>query len=176
MDAPSAWLQDYIRDVPDFPEPGIVFKDITPLLASPDALRYSVEALADHLIGADIDVVVGIDARGFIFGAPIACRIGCGFVPVRKKGKLPGDVTSVSYDLEYGSNCLELCTDAIPTGSRVAIIDDVLATGGTIAATIELCEKAGADVASASFLMELDFLGGRDRLGDTDLHVLVNYP
>lgn len=175
MDAPSMWLQDYIRDVPDFPEPGIVFKDITPLLRNPDALRYSVEALAADLVGADIDAVVGIDARGFIFGAPIACRVGCGFVPVRKKGKLPGDVASVSYDLEYGSNCLELSADAITTGARVAIIDDVLATGGTVAATIELCEKAGAEVACASFVMELGFLGGRERLPDTDVHVLVNY-
>lgn len=175
MDAPSSWLQQYIRDVPDFPEPGVMFKDITPLLRDADAFRFTIEALADQFVGNDLDAIVGIDARGFIFGAPVACRLGCGFVPVRKSGKLPGDTVSVSYDLEYGSNTLELASDAFSGGARIAVIDDVLATGGTMAATIELCEKAGAEVTGVAFVMELDFLAGREKFPSFDPHVLLNY-
>ena len=175
MDAPSAWLQDYITDVPDFPEPGVVFKDITPLLRDPDAFRYTTEALADFFVGHEVDSIVAVDARGFIFGATVACRLGCGFVPVRKSGKLPGDVLGVEYELEYGSNRLELSAGAFAPDSTVVIIDDVLATGGTVSATIDLCEQAGATVAGLGFLLELDFLGGRSRLGDHQAHSLLNY-
>lgn len=175
MDAPSSWLQQYIRDVPDFPEPGVMFKDITPLLRDADAFRFAIEALADFFVGTDLDAIVGIDARGFIFGAPVACRLGCGFVPVRKTGKLPGETAAVSYDLEYGSNTLELSADAFDSGARVAVIDDVLATGGTMAATIELCENSGAEVAGVGCLMELEFLNGRAQLPNVDPHVLLNY-
>ncbi len=156
-------LRGLIRDVPDFPEPGVVFKDITPLLASAPAFETSIEELiasAPH----DIDVVVGMEARGFIFAAPVALALGAGFVPVRKPGKLPGDVLSQGFDLEYGTAQLNVRRDAIGTGARVLVVDDVLATGGTVGATAKLLEQLGAELVHVSVLIELSFLSGRERL------------
>lgn len=151
-----------IRDVPDYPKPGILFKDITPLLADGAALRAVVDGLAD-LFGP-VDKVVGIEARGFILAAPVACRLGAGFVPVRKRGKLPSAIYAEEYDLEYGSAVIEVHQDAFAPGERVLIVDDVLATGGTAAATASLVLQGGAKVVGLAFLMELSFLNGRDRL------------
>ena len=156
-------LRSLIRDVPDFPQPGVVFKDITPLLASANGFQTSVEELVASA-PADIDVVVGMEARGFIFAAPVALALGAGFVPVRKPGKLPGDVVSQSFDLEYGATELNMHRDAIVSGARVLVVDDVLATGGTVGATAKLLEQLGAELVHVSVLLELGFLGGRDRL------------
>ncbi len=169
-------LETLVRDVPDFPEPGVVFKDITPLLADHDAFSAVIDALADAGRGGDgkvvVDKVVGMEARGFILAAPVALALGAGFVPVRKVGKLPGDTHAVSYALEYGEATLEVQRDAFTAGDRVLLVDDVLATGGTAAATRELVEECGGDVVSFAVLMELGFLDGRSRLGDLPLHVL----
>ena len=166
-----------VRDVPDFPEPGVLFKDITPLLADHDAFTAVVEALADAGRDADgvtrVDKVVGMEARGFILGAPVALLLGTGFVPVRKPGKLPREAHAVSYDLEYGSATLEMHRDAIAPGERVLLVDDVLATGGTVAATRELVEACGGEVVGVAMLMELGFLPGREALGDLPLTVLM---
>ena len=156
-------LRSLVRDVPDFPEPGVVFKDITPLLASAHAFQASIEELVASAPD-DIDVVVGMEARGFIFAAPVALALGAGFVPVRKPGKLPGDVISQGFDLEYGTAELNVRRDAIGSGARVLVVDDVLATGGTVGATAKLLEQLGADLVHVSVLMELGFLGGRERL------------
>lgn len=156
-------LLDFVRDVPDFPTPGVVFKDITPLLASAHAFQASIEELVDSA-PRDIDVVVGMEARGFIFAAPVALALGAGFVPVRKPGKLPGDVVSQAFDLEYGSTELNMHRDAIVSGARVLVVDDVLATGGTVGATAKLLEKLGANLVHVSVLLELEFLGGRAAL------------
>lgn len=161
------WLREHVHDVADFPKPGIVFKDITPLLNDTDALRFSVEAMADPYIGTEIDAVVGIDARGFILGAPVAYRLGCGFVPVRKAGKLPGDVLHRDFQLEYGAERLEIKADSIGAGDRVVIVDDVLATGGTAEATRDLVLQCGAEICGLVFLIELEALGGRRRLADS---------
>lgn len=160
-----------IRDVPDYPKPGILFKDITPLLADHAAFAKVVDELAD---GLTFDKVVGIEARGFILAAPVAYRSDAGFVPVRKKGKLPAETLEEAYQLEYGSAVIEVHADAFTPGERVLIVDDVLATGGTAAATVELVRRAGARVVAASFLMELTFLGGRDRLPGLDVRTLVS--
>jgi adenine phosphoribosyltransferase len=171
-------LRSRIRDVADFPEPGVVFKDITPLLADPAAFSALVDAFVayTHLpeVGP-VDKVAGIEARGFILAAPVAYRLGVGFVPVRKKGKLPGKTLEQAYVLEYGGASIEVVTDAFAPGDRVLVIDDVLATGGTVAATVELVRRAGAEVAAVAVLLELSFLNGRDRLaGATDqLHSLL---
>lgn len=175
MDPASDWLGEWVREVPDFPEPGVSFKDITPLLANADAFRFATEAISDHFVGGDIDLVLGMDARGFIFGATVACRLGCGFVPVRKAGKLPGEVIGVDYDLEYGTGRLEISAGIISPGDRVAIIDDVLATGGTAEATMALARACDADVAGIAFLLEIESLGGRQRLDGIDPHVLLTY-
>ena len=156
-----AQLQSGIRDVPDFPKPGVVFKDITPLLADPALLRLSLDALQETMGDQKIDKVVAIDARGFIFAGAIAERLGVGLVPVRKKGKLPYTTKSVSYDLEYGSNTIEIHEDAIKPGERIWIIDDVLATGGTAAAAAHLIAGCGGKLLGMSFLIELSFLEGR---------------
>jgi adenine phosphoribosyltransferase len=153
-----------VRDVPDFPEPGIVFKDITPLLADHDALAAAVEALASPYRDREIDVVAGIEARGFVLGAPVALSLRAGFALVRKKGKLPGETVEASYDLEYGSATLEVTTDAFAPGARVLVVDDVLATGGTAAATVDLVRRCGAEVVGVAFLLELGFLDGRAAL------------
>ncbi|MFC0863918.1 adenine phosphoribosyltransferase [Sphaerimonospora cavernae] len=160
-----------IRDVPDYPKPGILFKDITPLLADHAGFTQVVDELAD---GLAFDKVVGIEARGFILAAPVAYRSGAGFVPVRKKGKLPADTLEASYELEYGSAAIEVHVDAFNPGERVLIVDDVLATGGTAAATVELVRRAGAEVVAVSFLMELSVLAGRDRLPGLDVRTLVS--
>ncbi|MEU8270872.1 adenine phosphoribosyltransferase [Sphaerisporangium sp. NPDC049002] len=159
-----------IRDVPGYPQPGVVFKDITPLLGDHAAFSAVIDAIADEL---DVDKVVGIEARGFILAAPVACKAGAGFVPVRKKGKLPAETLEASYDLEYGSAVIEVHRDAFAPGDRVLIVDDVLATGGTARAAVELVSRAGAEVVGVSVLMELAFLKGRDRLGDIDVRALV---
>ncbi|MEV7971198.1 adenine phosphoribosyltransferase [Sphaerisporangium sp. NPDC088356] len=159
-----------IRDVPGYPKPGVVFKDITPLLGDHAAFSAVIDALADEL---DVDKVVGIEARGFILAAPVACKAGAGFVPIRKKGKLPAETLEASYDLEYGSAVIEVHRDAFAPGDRVLIVDDVLATGGTARAAVELVSRAGAEVVGVSVLMELAFLKGRDRLGDVDVRALV---
>jgi adenine phosphoribosyltransferase len=153
-----------VRDVPDFPEPGIVFKDVTPLLADAEAFAAAVEGLAAPFRDERPDKVAGIEARGFIFGAPVSQLLGVGFVPVRKKGKLPGDVVAASYDLEYGSATIEVTADSFAEGDRVLIVDDVLATGGTAAAAVQLVRQCGAEVVGVAVLMELGFLQGRDAL------------
>lgn len=163
-----------VKDVPDFPEPGVVFKDITPLLADGPALKAFVDDVAERAPGP-IDLVVGMEARGFILGAPVAVALGAGFIPVRKAGKLPRETLAGAYELEYGSAVLEVHPDTIKPGSRVLIVDDVLATGGTAAATVALLEKAGGVVVGLSFLMELTFLHGRDRLPDRPIDVLLTY-
>jgi adenine phosphoribosyltransferase len=160
----AARLEAAVRDVPDFPQPGIVYKDITPLLADAGAFAATIEALCAPYRDNPPDKVVGIEARGFILGAPVAHALGVGFVPVRKKGKLPGDVVAESYDLEYGSATIEVTADAVAGGERVLVIDDVLATGGTAAATVALLRRLGAEVIGLSVLMELSFLPGRATL------------
>jgi adenine phosphoribosyltransferase len=157
-------LRAAIRDVPDFPEPGVVFKDITPLLADPLLMRGCMEALVETARGERVDKIVGIDARGFIFAAVVADRLGAGFVPVRKQGKLPWQTRGTRYDLEYGSASIEMHMDAFRQGERIMLVDDVLATGGTAAAALELVQQAGGEIIAASFLIELGFLNGRAKL------------
>jgi adenine phosphoribosyltransferase len=168
-------LRDHIRDVPDFPKPGIMFRDITPLLAHPVAFRHSIEVLADHYRQADVKAIAAAEARGFIFAAPLAVELGCGFVPVRKPGKLPFDTQSFHYELEYGTDTLEIHTDAFHEGDRVLLIDDLLATGGTMEACAKLVEQSGGIVVGCAFIIELDFLQGRNRLNGYDVFSLVRY-
>jgi adenine phosphoribosyltransferase len=169
-------LRGLIRDVPDFPEPGVVFKDITPVLADAAALNGAVEALAGPYLDSGITRVVGIEARGFIFGVPVARRLGVGFVPIRKPGKLPYSVEREEYTLEYGTDLLEIHTDALVPGDRVLIIDDVLATGGTAAAAVRLIRRLGAEVSGVAVLVELSFLDGRSHVPDgVALTTLVTY-
>ena len=162
-----------IVDVPDFPQPGILFRDVTPLLESGEGLRSAVDALAGAF--TNIDIVAGIESRGFIFGAPVAYALRVGMVPVRKPGKLPRATASVNYALEYGTNTLQLHRDAVTSGQRVLIVDDVLATGGTAAATVALIEELGAEVAGVAVLIELTALGGRAKRGDVPLVSLISY-
>lgn len=162
-------LEQWIRDIPNFPVQGILFKDITPLLQEPSALRAAVDRLAEPYQDRAIDRVVAIESRGFIFGVPIAYRLGAGFVPVRKAGKLPAETVAVEYDLEYGSNRLEIHTDAISPGQRVLVVDDLLATGGSAAATADLVERLGGEIAGMAFLIELCSLQGRDKLSRYDV-------
>lgn len=168
-------LKQYIRVIEDFPKEGISFKDITTLLKDGKALKYSIQEIAKDLKDKNIDVIVGPEARGFLVGTPVAYELGIGFVPVRKPGKLPAEVESFSYDLEYGSNVLEIHKDAIKPGQRVAIVDDLLATGGTTEAAIKLIEKLGGEVVSLQFLIELEFLNGRDNLGNYHINSLIKY-
>jgi adenine phosphoribosyltransferase len=170
-----AYVDALMRNVPDFPKPGILFKDITPMLGDAKALQVVLDALAEHFLGQGIDAVVGIESRGFIFGAALAARLNAGFVPVRKPGKLPAKVDTVSYTLEYGSNSLEMHKDALRPGARVVIMDDLLATGGTAAATAELVRKQGAKVEAFAFVVELTFLDGRKKLGDVPVLSLLTY-
>jgi adenine phosphoribosyltransferase len=165
-------LDRLVRDVADYPTPGVVFKDITPLLADPEGFAAVVDGLVDGYRDAPVDVVVGIEARGFILAAPVAYRLGAGFVPVRKKGKLPLATIEQSYQLEYGSATLEMHADAISPGSRVLVVDDVLATGGTAEATAALVRRVGGEVVALSVLLELSFLHGRERLPGLDVHAL----
>jgi adenine phosphoribosyltransferase len=171
----TARLGELVRDIPDFPAPGVVFKDITPLLADALAFASAVEALAEPFAGQGVEQVVGIEARGFILAAPIAHRLGAGFVPVRKAGKLPGAVERERYDLEYGSDLLEVHADALVPGARVLVVDDVLATGGTAAATARLVEKLDGHVVGMGFVLELGFLSGRDQLPGRQVVSLVTY-
>lgn len=168
-------LKDKIRDIPDFPKPGIIFKDITPLVKDPAALRLAVHLLIQPFLGRNITVVAGMEARGFIFGSLAAWELGLPFVPLRKPGKLPYDVQSVSYDLEYGSATLEAHIDAVDANDRVLLIDDLLATGGTAKASCELIEQLGAKVEACAFVVELDFLEGREKLADYEVHSLLHY-
>jgi len=158
-------LKTLIRDVPDFPKPGVTFKDITPLLASPAGLAQVVEQMANPYRGAGIELVCGAESRGFIFGTAIAQSLSAGFVPIRKPGKLPGETRSVSYDLEYGSDSLEIHADAVKPGQKVLMVDDLLATGGTLKACLDLLHELGGDVAGVSLAIELTFLGGRAKVG-----------
>jgi adenine phosphoribosyltransferase len=168
-------LASLIRDVPDFPKPGIVFKDIMPLLASPQALRQTVDELAAWAEPRRPDIVLGAEARGFITGGALACRLGTGFVAARKPGKLPWRTVSAKYALEYGFDVLELHADAIGKGQRVLVHDDVLATGGTAKAKCDLVEQLGGEVVGVLFIISLDFLNGRERLADHDVHSLIAY-
>jgi adenine phosphoribosyltransferase len=168
-------LEALIRDIPDFPKPGIVFKDITPLLADPAGLAMAVEVMANPYRNERVDLVVGAESRGFIFGTAIAQSLSCGFVPIRKPGKLPGRTVRASYDLEYGSDVLEVHADALSPGQRVLMVDDLLATGGTMAACIELVRGLGAEIAATAFLIELAFLDGRRKLGDVPVHAAITY-
>ncbi|HEV7461036.1 MAG TPA: adenine phosphoribosyltransferase [Solirubrobacteraceae bacterium] len=168
-------LRQYIRDIPDFPKPGIVFRDITPLLLEPRAYDYAVGALAEHARPLDVDVVLAAEARGFIFGGALARELGAGFAPARKPGKLPSETISAEYVLEYGVDVLELHADALAGGARVLVHDDLLATGGTTRATIELIEQLGAKVVGCSYLIELAFLGARQALAGYEVHALVTY-
>lgn len=168
-------LKEYVRVIEDFPKEGISFKDITTLLKDGEALKYAVDQIAEDLKDKNIDIVVGPEARGFLIGVPVAYALGIGFVPVRKPGKLPAEVESFEYDLEYGSNTLEIHKDAIKPGQRVAIVDDLMATGGTTEASIKLIEKLGGEVVSTQFLIELEFLNGRDKLKGYDVNSLIKY-
>lgn len=168
-------LRKHIRNVADFPIPGISFKDITPILSDPKLLRHAITALKDTVSGQRIDQVVGLDARGFLFATPIALDLEIGFIPIRKKGKLPWLTHELSYSLEYGENTVEIHQDAISPGENILLIDDLLATGGTAAAAIKLIEKLGGNIIAASFLIELTELHGRDLLGDTPVHSIIKY-
>ena len=166
-------LKEHIREIPDFPTPGILFRDITPLLGHPEAFRFAVDRLAERFASEPFDAVVGIESRGFVFAAPLAYRLGVPLAPVRKQGKLPFDTHSVTYALEYGSDSLEVHVDAIGEGSRALIVDDLLATGGTAAATVRLVERSGAAVAGLAFVIELTDLGGRNALSGYRVESLV---
>ena len=168
-------LRAYIREVADFPSPGVGFKDITPLLADATALRQAIAELAEWVTVKEPSMVLGAEARGFILGPAIAAAAGCGFVPARRPGKLPPDTISATYALEYGHNSLELHPDLIPSGSRVVIHDDVLATGGTVEAICDLVESVGGVIVGACFIIDLTFLGGRERLSRYDVHSLIDY-
>ncbi|HTU16347.1 MAG TPA: adenine phosphoribosyltransferase [Solirubrobacterales bacterium] len=166
-------LRDLIREIPDFPEPGIVFRDITPLLLDPEASRGVTRDLAEFARPLEVDVVVATEARGFIFGGALAQELGAGFVPARKPGHLPAETVSVEYELEYGVDALEVHADALGAGHRVLVHDDLIATGGTAAATIEAVEKLGAEVVGCAFVVELGFLNGRERLAGLPVRTLL---
>jgi adenine phosphoribosyltransferase len=170
-----AWLKAHVRDVLDYPKPGIVFKDITPLLGAPDAFRACVDALGEPFVATRVDKVIGIEARGFVFAAPVAYGLHAGFVPVRKPGKLPWEIERQEYELEYGTDLLEIHRDAIAPGEQVLVVDDVIATGGTAAATARLVERLGGTVVGFAFVLELGFLHGREQLDGYNVHTLVTY-
>lgn len=168
-------LKKYIKDITDFPEPGVLFRDVTPLLADKDAYQESIRLLSDFAKEKKVDLVVGPEARGFLFGCPVALALNCGFVPVRKPGKLPREVVSQSYDLEYGSNEIQMHSDSIQPGQNVLIVDDLLATGGTVDAAVSLIEKMGGNVVGIAFLIELEALKGRELLKDYDVYSVLKY-
>ena len=168
-------LQDYIRDIQDFPKPGIGFKDITPLLISPEATAFCLETLVNSLKNQKIDKVIGVESRGFFFGILLAQKLNAGFIPVRKPKKLPFDTISASYELEYGTDTLEMHVDAIQPGDKILIHDDVLATGGTAKAVCELVEQLGGEIVQMNFLMELSFLNGREKLGNKEIFAALTY-
>lgn len=168
-------LKSLVRTVPDFPKPGILFYDITTLLKDKQGFARLIDAMAEHYIGKEIDLVLGIEARGFIFGPALAYRLNAGFVPVRKPRKLPAKTVRVTYDLEYGSDTLEIHEDAIKPGQRIVLVDDLLATGGTMEATVKLVRQLGGEIAGLAFAVELDFLNGRQRFADLDVFSLLHY-
>ena len=168
-------LADHIQDIPDFPKPGIVFRDVTPVFLDPGALRVAIDGLARYARAVDAEFVVSAEARGFVLGAAVAVAVGAGFILARKPGKLPREVSSVEYQLEYGIDALEVHADAIRDGARVLVHDDLLATGGTAAALCGLVEQAGGVVAGCAFVIELEFLRGRERLSRYDVHSLISY-
>jgi adenine phosphoribosyltransferase len=168
-------LARYIRAVPDWPKKGILFRDITPLLADSQAFPAAVDALSAPFRHAGVAYVAGVEARGFIFGAAVAARLKAGFVPIRKKGKLPCETERITYALEYGTDCIEMHRDAIPRGAKVLLVDDLLATGGTMQAACELLEKVGAEVVGIAVVIELTDLNGRQRLGSHQVHALISY-
>jgi adenine phosphoribosyltransferase len=175
LNSASLRLKNAIRDIPDFPQPGITFRDITPVIEEGNLFRLAMTMLADRYQRRNIEVVVGIDARGFIFGSALAYLLGTGMVMVRKKGKLPFKTTSVSYDLEYGSNTVEMHVDSIKPKQRVLVIDDVLATGGTMAAACDLIRQSGGEIIEAAFLVELSFLKGAEKIKPTPCYSLIQY-
>lgn len=168
-------LKKFIRDIPDFPKPGILFKDVTTLLQDKKALKASVDILARQFAKKGVKYVVGIESRGFIFGTALAYKLGVGFIPVRKKGKLPSKTRAVTYDLEYGTDTLEIHADALKKGDKVLIIDDLLATGGTVGAVVKLVSESGAKIAGVGFIIELSFLNGRDRLKGFPVFAAIKY-
>ena len=169
-------LEEYVRSIPDFPEPGIIFRDITSVLQDADGLQLAIGSMQEKLKDTDFDVVVGTESRGFIFGVPIAYNLHKPFVPVRKKGKLPCETVSMEYDLEYGSAVIEMHKDSIKPGQKVVLVDDLIATGGTIEAAIKLVEQLGGEVVKVVFLMELAGLKGRDKLKGYDVESVITYP
>ncbi len=168
-------LTQHIRDIPDFPTPGILFRDITPLLHHPPAFRFAVDRMAERFASASLDSIVGIEARGFLFASPLAYKLGIPLVPARKQGKLPYETTSVSYELEYGTDSIEVHVDAIQPGHNVLVVDDLIATGGTLAATVELVERTGGTVAGVGVVVELSDLHGRDHLNGYTIESLLTY-
>ena len=168
-------FKKFVRNIPNFPKKGIVFRDITTLLKHKETYRQVIDAFYDHYKGRSVDVVIGIEARGFLLAAPLAYKLGAGLVPVRKPGKLPAEALWVEYDLEYGKDALEIHRDAIAEGQRVLIVDDLLATGGTISATCEMVKKLGGHIVGIAFLIELDFLRGREKLSGYELLSLIHY-
>jgi adenine phosphoribosyltransferase len=171
----AAELSRFIRDVPDYPVPGVNFKDICPLLQNASALKLAVSSIVEIVVALEVDVVAAPDARGFIFGVPVAMALNCGFVPIRKAGKLPYETNSLEYELEYGTDTLEIHVDAVEKGARVLLVDDLLATGGTIKACCELLEQQEAIVASCCFVVELDFLNARERIAPRQVQSIIHY-
>ncbi|WP_449416235.1 purine phosphoribosyltransferase family protein [Phormidium nigroviride] len=168
-------LKSLIRDIPDFPKPGILFRDITTLLRDREGLRYTLDTLTEKCSGLSADYIVGMESRGFLFGVPLAYKLGIGFIPVRKRGKLPAEINFVEYDLEYGTDRLEIHQDAIEPGSRVLVVDDLMATGGTAVATGQLLQQAQCEIVGFAFIIELKDLGGREKLPDVPIVTLVEY-
>jgi len=168
-------VEDYVRTIPDFPEPGIMFRDVTSVLQDPEGLKLSIDEMIKKLDGVEFDVIAGAESRGFIFGVPVAYELGKAFVPVRKKGKLPCETVSAEYALEYGTACIEIHKDAIKPGQKVVVVDDLIATGGTIEAAIKLIEELGGEVVKVLFLIELAGLNGREKLAGYDVESVVTY-
>ncbi len=168
-------LYDFVRDIPDYPKPGILFRDITPLLADPRAIKRAAEALAEPFVGHKVDIIAAAEARGFIFAAPLAIQLGAGFVPIRKPGKLPFDLHSFAYELEYGTDELQMHVDGVKPGQRVLLVDDLLATGGTMEACCRLLEKCDAEIVGCAFLIHLVQLGGEERLSPHEVHSVLKY-
>jgi len=174
-DVSLQYLQNLIRSIPDFPQPGIVFRDITPLLADAQGLEFAVGAMAAPYKSQQVDLVVGAESRGFIFGTPIARVLNCGFIPIRKPGKLPADTISQEYELEYGTDKLEIHADAIKPGQRILMVDDLLATGGTMCSCCQMVEQLGGQIVGITFVIELAFLNGRSKLASYPIHSLISY-
>ena len=168
-------LEEYVRSIPDFPEPGVIFRDVTSILQDADGLNLAIDSMQSYLKGMDLDVIVGLESRGFMFGVPIAYNLHKAFVPVRKKGKLPCETISQTYDLEYGSEEIEIHKDAIRPGQKVAIVDDLIATGGTVEAAVKLIERLGGKVVKIVFLMELEGLNGREKLEGYNVDSVIRY-